>query len=111
MRPRWPEHKRLQYPTFAALLALLVLASTPAFGDPAAATAPSPSATTAPAASAPALATHDVSSNPPPRGREFYESGWFWGALGAAAFVGAVVFFASQDSSPSAIHLHVEVPH
>ena len=129
MRLRWPEHKRLRYPIVVALFALLtlqILASTSAFGDPAAqqpaasvtaepapATAPSIaiSATTTPAAPAPALATHDVSSNPPPRRREFYESGWFWAAFGAAAFVGAVVFFAAQDSSPSAIHLHVEVPH
>jgi hypothetical protein len=45
-----------------------------------------------------------------PRRRQFYESGWFWGALGAAAFAGATVFLATRDSSPSVIHLHVEVP-
>jgi hypothetical protein len=44
------------------------------------------------------------------RRREFYESGWFWGALGGAAFAGGAVFLATRDSSPSAIHLHVEVP-
>jgi hypothetical protein len=43
--------------------------------------------------------------------REFYESGWFWGALGAAAFAGGAVFLATRDSSASAIHLHLEVPH
>jgi hypothetical protein len=47
----------------------------------------------------------------PPHHRQFYESGWFWGALGAAAFAGGAVFLATRDSSASAIHLHLEVPH
>lgn len=62
-------------------------------------------------AHAPVLATHESADNVPPRHREFYESGWFWGAIGAAAVAGAAVFFATRDSQASAIHLHVEVSH
>jgi hypothetical protein len=61
-------------------------------------------------ATLPTLATHDGPAAPP-RQREFYESGWFWGALGAAAFAGGTVFLATRDSSASTIHLHIEVPH
>jgi hypothetical protein len=63
---------------------------------------------------APRLATHvepKVSATPSSRRREFYESGWFWGALGAAAFAGGAVFLATRDSGASAIHLQLEVPH
>lgn len=64
-------------------------------------------------ASAPPLATHDepVLSNTPPKKRAFYESGWFWGALGAAAFAGGAVFFATRDNGASTIHLQMQVPH
>lgn len=57
---------------------------------------------TAPLA-APPLATHEepVVSNPPPKPKAFYESGWFWGALGAAAFAGGAVFFATRDNGAS----------
>jgi hypothetical protein len=58
---------------------------------------------------APALATHE-GPEAPTRQREFYESGWFWGALGAAAFAGGTVFLATRDSGSSTIHLHLEVP-
>jgi hypothetical protein len=71
---------------------------------------------------APSLTTHGPTSSvdrssrqgtdsSPPRRREFYESGWFWGALAAAAFVGGAVFLATRDSGASVIHLHLEVPH
>ncbi len=63
---------------------------------------------------APALATHDGPTKPReerPSSRPFYESAWFWGAIGAAALTGGVVYFATRDSSPSTIHLEVEVPH
>ena len=65
------------------------------------------------AAAAPALATHEepVITVPPPRGKAFYESGWFWGALGAAAFAGGAIFFATRDNGESTIHLQVQVPH
>jgi hypothetical protein len=62
---------------------------------------------------APALATHrepEVAGTPR-RPREFYESGWFWGAVGAAAFGAGAVFLATRDTGPSAIHLQLEVPH
>jgi hypothetical protein len=62
---------------------------------------------------APALATHEepVITVPPPRGKAFYESGWFWGALGAAAFAGGAIFFATRDNGESTIHLQMQVPH
>jgi hypothetical protein len=40
----------------------------------------------------------------------FYQSGWFWGAIGAAALLGGAAFLATRDSSPKAIHLEVQVP-
>jgi hypothetical protein len=63
----------------------------------------------------PALATHErpgaPTSSPPSRSaRMFYESGWFWGALGAAAFAGAAAFLATRDSQANTIHLQVQVP-
>jgi hypothetical protein len=57
------------------------------------------------------LATHEV---PPPDGtssRHFYESGWFWGAVGIAALAGGAVFFATRDSGTPTIHLSAEVLH
>jgi hypothetical protein len=70
----------------------------------------SPDAAISPGAvHAPALATHDAPATPPPH-RGFYESGWFWGALGAAAFAGGTLFLATRDSGASTIHLHMEVP-
>ena len=65
----------------------------------------------------PALAMHDGPHKPREGGssrsssRPFYESTWFWGAIGAAVLTGGVVYFATRDSSPSTIHLEVEVPH
>jgi hypothetical protein len=59
---------------------------------------------------APALATHETPrSTPAPSSRPFYESGWFWGALGAAVIVGGGVFLATRDTSPSTIHLELQV--
>lgn len=62
---------------------------------------------------APPLATHPepVLVNEPPKKKAFYESGWFWGALGAAAFAGGAVFFATRDNGASTIHLDMQVPH
>ena len=88
---------------------------------PASAPAPAPAPASAPAPDtkdvivlqAPTLATHDAPTldNPPPRHRPFYESGWFWGALGAAAFAGGAIYLATRDSSAPTIHLQVQVPH
>ncbi|MDP9001261.1 MAG: hypothetical protein M3O46_14260 [Myxococcota bacterium] len=64
-----------------------------------------------PMAHAPVLATHEAAQTERPRHREFYESGWFWGAIGAAAVAGAAVFLATRDSNAPAIHLHIEVSH
>ena len=112
---RQVQRGRLRLSMVIALWLALFVPSSVAFADPT--TAPSPPAAAAAAAApaamapAPALATHEVPDGAAPKRREFYESGWFWGALGAAAFVGAVVFFATRDSSAPALHLHVEVPH
>jgi hypothetical protein len=46
----------------------------------------------------------------PEESRPFYASGWFWGALGGAAFLGTAIYFATRDSSPGSIHLEVQVP-
>jgi hypothetical protein len=43
--------------------------------------------------------------------KSFYQSGWFWGAVGAAVFAGGALFFATRDSSGQTIHLDVQVPH
>jgi hypothetical protein len=63
-----------------------------------------------PQVSAPALATHD-GPTPPASSRQFYESAWFWGALGVAALIGGSVFFATRDSGTPTIHLEAQVPH
>jgi hypothetical protein len=62
---------------------------------------------------APPLATHPEPKvdGAPAQHREFYQSGWFWGAIGAAAFGAGAVFLATRDTGPSAIHLQLEVPH
>jgi hypothetical protein len=65
------------------------------------------------AARPPMLATHEGPQvvNAPPAPRHFYESGWFWGAIGAAAFTSGAVYFATRDSSSPTIHLEMQVPH
>jgi hypothetical protein len=63
---------------------------------------------------APPLTTHEETlmiTTAPPKGKAFYESGWFWGALGAAAFAGGAIFFATRDNGESTIHLQMQVPH
>jgi hypothetical protein len=85
-------------------------ASTPAPSPP----APAPlslSPVGATASSAPSLASHEVPKPEESHSRAFYESGWFWAALGAAAFAGGAVFLATRDSGPSTIHLQLEVSH
>ena len=61
---------------------------------------------------APSLATHAA---PRTEGAHasvpFYQSAWFWGAVGAAVLAGGITYVATRDSSPSTIHLEVQVPH
>jgi hypothetical protein len=59
-----------------------------------------------PSSAAP-LATHDV----PPPAQTFYQSPWFWGALGVAALgAGAVILITRGTGSPT-LHLEAETPH
>jgi hypothetical protein len=60
---------------------------------------------------APALATRQTppSAPSPPGSHPFYESAWFWGAVGAAVLAGGGVYLASRDTSPSTIHLELQV--
>ena len=44
------------------------------------------------------------------RGSPFYASGWFWGAIGAAALIGGAILLASQDTSDRPIHLEMRLP-
>lgn len=43
--------------------------------------------------------------------KPFYKSPWLWGALAAAAVIGGIFFFASQDKSSDPIHVRMTVPH
>jgi hypothetical protein len=61
-----------------------------------------PSAATAPAPLK--LKPEDEKSSP------FYASGWFWGALGAAALIGGAFYFATRDTGSDPIHLQLKVP-
>ena len=60
----------------------------------------------------PSLATHEAPKTESSTGsRPFYESWWFWGAVGAAALAGGAAYLSTRDTSPSTIHLEVQVPH
>jgi hypothetical protein len=73
----------------------------------------SPALSAPSAPSAPLLATRPAPpvEKPAAAPRPFYESVWFWGAIGAAALAGGAAYLATRDSSPSTIHLEVQVPH
>jgi hypothetical protein len=97
-------------PTWHAAVQSLARAYAPA-------PAPVPASTAAPPTSsaklsAPPLAVHEGPriDNAPPASRPFYASGWFWGAIGAAAFAGGAIYFATKDNGSSSIHLQVQVP-
>lgn len=80
---------------------------------PALATSTTPPGPVAPASTqAPALAVHDGPrlDNSPPAGKKFYESGWFWGAIGAAVFAGGALYFATRDNQSGTIHLQMQAP-
>ncbi len=40
----------------------------------------------------------------------FYASGWFWGALGAATFVGGAIYFLTRDGESGGIQVAMKVP-
>ena len=62
------------------------------------------------AKSAPAAATSTTPKDETKKSHAFYESPWFWGALGAAAFAGTAVFLATRDNGGDTIHLQMQVP-
>lgn len=71
-----------------------------------------PAVVPAPVASpAPPLATHEApqKGSAEPHSRPFYESAWFWGSLGAAVIAGGGLYLATKDTSPSTIHLELQV--
>jgi hypothetical protein len=76
---------------------------------------PAPPANANAKVAAPAAALHEVprDSQPAPGDAPtpFYKTGWFWGVLGAAAFAGGAMYFATRDNTPSTIHLQMQVPH
>jgi hypothetical protein len=57
---------------------------------------------------APVLATRPAPHNERPT-PAFYQSVWFWGALGAAVLIGGAFYLASRDTSPNTIHLELQV--
>ena len=66
--------------------------------------------TVAASKSAPAAATTATPKDETKKSHAFYESPWFWGALGAAAFAGTAVFLATRDNGGDTIHLQMQVP-
>jgi hypothetical protein len=60
----------------------------------------------------PAAATRAAPQVKPEGGKSspFYASGWFWGAVGGAALLATVFYFASRDTSSDTIHLQMTVP-
>jgi len=60
----------------------------------------------------PAASTRPAPSVKPEGGKSspFYASGWFWGAVGGAALLATVFFFASRDTSSDTVHLQLTVP-
>ncbi len=61
----------------------------------------------------PSLATHPPPplDTPPTPSRPFYQSTWFWGAIGAMAFAGGALYLVSRDNGSQTIHLEMQVPH
>jgi hypothetical protein len=67
--------------------------------------APVPALQPTPKPIAPPAPKTETSSSKP-----FYLSWWFWGAVGAAAVTGLIVFAATRDQDSSNIHLTLEMP-
>jgi hypothetical protein len=49
--------------------------------------------------------------NMPTGPKSFYESPWFWGAIGAAALAGVGIYFLTRDNGSDTIHLQLQAPH
>ncbi len=60
----------------------------------------------------PAAATRPAPPVKPEGGKSspFYASGWFWGAVGGAALLATVFYFASRETSSDTIRLQMTVP-
>jgi hypothetical protein len=73
-------------------------------------TAPPPPVLAPEPSHAPALATAAIPPEKPKSSEShpFYTSPWFWGAVGAAAFGGTAVYFATRDNSTGTIHLQLQ---
>jgi hypothetical protein len=66
-----------------------------------------------PSAPAPAASASTAIVLPPQAKTEskpFYTSAWFWGALAASAFLGSVLYFASQNPSEDTVRLRLDLP-
>ncbi len=46
----------------------------------------------------------------PRASKPFYASTWFWGAIAGSAFLGSVVYFASQTPSDDTVRVRLELP-
>jgi hypothetical protein len=64
----------------------------------------------APALQGISLLAPSTSGGDHPTTRAFYQTPWFWAAVGAAAFGGLAVYLATKNDSPSNIQLQVQVP-
>ena len=58
----------------------------------------------------PALAVAAPARKDTGESRPFYTSGWFWGAVGAAAFAGGAIYFMTRDTDSGSIRLTMKVP-
>ncbi len=58
--------------------------------------------------------TRVVPANTPPAkdksSKMFWESPWFWVALGSAALIGGAVFLGTRDWSTDNVHVRMQVP-
>jgi hypothetical protein len=51
-----------------------------------------------------------IPPQPKTESKPFYMSAWFWGAIAASAFLGSVLYFASQNPSEDTVRLKLELP-
>jgi hypothetical protein len=72
--------------------------------------APKPAPKEPAAKTAPAAAVHAVPPARAEKSKAFYESPWFWAAIGAAALIGGGVLVATTVQSGDTIHLQMRLP-